>query len=157
VTEHDIGDVHGYGVGCSSTRRTLPCDSRQFLHDLLADERQVESHLDKDGCRNAMTLAQDPEQHVLGTDVVVTELQCLSQAHLEYLLRPRSERRRTCRLARDIAQGLAYLVADHVPGHLEPGQHPSCDPLPLVDECKKDVLAPDEAVPEIAGFLLSED
>src|SRR5690606_5372318 len=42
--------------------------------------------------RQALALADQPEQDVLGADPVVLEADCFAQRQLEHLLRPRSER-----------------------------------------------------------------
>ena len=55
---------------------------------LLEVGAQVEQHLRG----NALALADEAEQDVLGADVVVAELQRLAQRELEHLLRARRER-----------------------------------------------------------------
>ena len=44
---------------------------------------------------DALALADQTEQHVLGPDVAVSELERFAKRELEDLLRPRGERRRT--------------------------------------------------------------
>ena len=63
------------------------------LDDLLADTGQVCAEALQDLGGDAFALAHQPEQHVLGPDVVVSELERLAQRQLENLLRPRGERR----------------------------------------------------------------
>ena len=54
--------------------------------------RQVGAELDEHLGGDALALADETEQDVLGADVVVAELERLAQRQLEHLLRPRRER-----------------------------------------------------------------
>ena len=65
--------------------------ARQQLDDLLADPGQVGAELDEDLGGDALALADEAEQDVLGADVVVAELQGLAERQLEDLLGPRGE------------------------------------------------------------------
>src|SRR5208337_2946074 len=67
--------------------------ARQELDDLLAHPGEVSTQADEDLGGHALALADEPEQHVLGADVVVAELKGFPQRQLEDLLRPRGERR----------------------------------------------------------------
>ena len=67
--------------------------AREQLDDLLADAGQVGAEADEDLSGDALALAYETEQHVLGADVVVAELERLAQRQLENLLRSRRERR----------------------------------------------------------------
>ena len=60
------------GPGGSGTGAALV--PGQELDDLLADPGQVGAELDEHLCRDALALADEPEQDVLGADVVVAEL-----------------------------------------------------------------------------------
>ena len=51
----------------------------QQLDDLLADPVQVSAELHEDLGGNAVALADQAKQYVFGTDVVMTELQRLTQ------------------------------------------------------------------------------
>ncbi len=61
--------------------------AREELDDLLAHARQVGAELDEHLRGDALTFADEPEEDVLGADVVVTELQRFAQGQLEHLLR----------------------------------------------------------------------
>jgi hypothetical protein len=63
-----------------------------MLQHLLADPVEIGSQLDQDLRRDALALADQAEQDVLGADVVVAELQRLAQRQLQHLLGPRRER-----------------------------------------------------------------
>jgi len=73
ATRRAIG-TRGTGRG----RRTLTSlVAREKLDDLLADTGQVGAQADEDLGGDTLALAHEPEQHVLGADVVVAELQRL--------------------------------------------------------------------------------
>ena len=59
----------------------------QQLDDLLADAGQVGAELDEHLRGDTFTLADQPEEDVLGADVVVAELERLAERELEDLLR----------------------------------------------------------------------
>ena len=62
------------------------------MDDLLANTGEICPELDQHLGSDALALTDEAEQDVLGTDVVVTELQCLAQRKLEHLLGTRRER-----------------------------------------------------------------
>ena len=64
----------------------------QELDDLLADAREVGAELHEHLRGDALALADQPEEDVLGADVVVSELQRLAEGELEDLLRAGRER-----------------------------------------------------------------
>ena len=59
------------------------------LDDLLADAGEVGAEVDEDLGGHAFALAHETEQHVLGADVVVAQLERFAKGQLENLLRPR--------------------------------------------------------------------
>src|SRR5947209_8771596 len=59
---------------------------------LLADAVQVSAELDEHLGGDSLALADEPEQDVLGADVVVAELERLTQRELKDPLGPRCER-----------------------------------------------------------------
>ena len=67
--------------------------TREELDDLLANSGQVGTQADENLGGDALALTHQTEQHVLGPDVVMTELQCLPQRQLEHLLGAGRERR----------------------------------------------------------------
>ena len=69
-----------------------PRVARQQLDDLLAHPGQVGAQLHEHLGGDALALADQAEEDVLGADVVVAELQRLAQRQLEDLLGPRGER-----------------------------------------------------------------
>ena len=72
--------------------RLLALVAREQLDDLLAHLVQVGAELDEHLGGDALALADEAEQDVLGADVVVAELQRFAQGQLEHLLGARRER-----------------------------------------------------------------
>ena len=142
-----------------ATRRAFVRDgvAGQQLDDLLAGAVEVHALVDEHLRRHALALADQPEQDVLGADVVVPELERLLERQLEHLLGPGRER--------DVARrGLPAVADDPLdvgPGpperHAEGLKRRRRDPLTLVDQPEQDVLGADVVVVEEAGLLLGED
>ncbi len=86
--------------------------ARQQLDDLLAHPVEVGAELDEDLGGDALALADQPEQDVLGADVVVAELQGLAQRELEHLLGARGEGDVTGRRLLALTDDLLDLAAD---------------------------------------------
>ena len=61
------------------------------LNNLLANAVQVSTKLDKNLRGHTLTLADETEQDVLGSDVVMAELECLAQGEFQNLFRTRRE------------------------------------------------------------------
>ena len=129
----------------------------QELDDLLAHAAEVGAELDEHLGGDALALADQAEQDVLGADVVVAELQRLAQRQLEHLLRPGREgdvaRRRRAALADDLLDLAAHGLERDAEGLERLGG----DAFALVDEAEQDVLGADVGVVEQARFLLGED
>ena len=129
----------------------------QQLDDLLAYPVQVGAQLHQHLRGDAVALADKAEQDVLGADVVVAELQRLTQRELKHLLGPGRERdvpgRRLLALADDLLDLLPHgIQAD--PQRLERlGRYT----FALMDEAKQDVLGADVVVIEHPGFFLRQD
>ncbi len=111
---------------------------------------------DQDLGGHTFALADEPEEHVLGADVVVSELQRLAQRQLEDLLRPRREGRRPGRRSSRQSDRLFDLLAHGLERHPELLQGLRRHPLTLVDEAEQDVLGTYEAVVEQPRFFLRE-
>ena len=121
-------ELHHLGGALDSRNlRACPIAGQELDHG-LADPIEIGTELLQDLGRDALALADQSEQDVLGSDVVVTELQRFSQRELEDLLRSGRER--------DVAAGdlrsPADDLADVQPNCLErdaearerPGGHP---------------------------------
>ena len=130
--------------------------ARHELDDLLAHPAEVGSEAHQHGGGDALALAHETEEHVLGADVAVAELQRLAQRELEDLLGPRRERRGAARRGAGHADRLFDLLAHGLEGDPEGLERLRGDPLALVDQPEEDVLGADEAVVEQARFLLRQ-
>ena len=130
--------------------------AREHADDLVADLLGVGVEVGEDPGGDALVLADEPEQDVLGADVVVAQRQRLAQRQLEHLLRPRRER--------DLAGGdlLArpddadHLGADLLDRDLETLEHACREALLLTEKPEQDVLRPDVVVLEGARLFLGQ-
>jgi hypothetical protein len=127
------------------------------LDDLLAHARQVSAELHEHLRGDAFALADEAEEDVLGADVVVTELQRLTQRQLEDFLRTRRERDVTRRRLAALADDLFDLAADCFERDAERLERLRGDSLTLVDEAEEDVLGADVVVVQETCFLLSQN
>ena len=154
----------GGGFGCPGAEHTggggflaaEPTRAQQ-LDDLLTDPAEVGAEALQDGGGHAFALAHDTEEHVLGADVVVTELQRLAQRELEDLLGPRREGRRAGRGCAGRTDGLLDLLAHGFEGDAERLERLGGRAFALVNEAEQDVLGPDEVVVEQPGLFLGQD
>ena len=129
----------------------------EHADDLVADLLGVGVEVEQDAGGDALVLAHEAEQDVLGADVVVAEAQRLAQRELEHLLGARGER--------DLAGGdlLAGaddpddLGADALHGDVERLEHARGEALLLAEQAEQDVLGADVVVLEDPGLLLGED
>ena len=97
-----------------------------------------------------------PEQHVLGADVGVPELEGLAQGELQDLLGARREGGRPGRGVGVGPDGLFDLLAHDVEGHAQGVEGLGGHPFALADQSEQDVLGADEGVVEVACLLLGE-
>ncbi len=67
-----------------------PAGTGEHADDLVADLLGVGVEVEQDARRDALVLAHEAEQDVLGADVVVAEAQRLAQGELEHLLGARA-------------------------------------------------------------------
>ena len=126
----------------------------QHPDHLVADLVGVGVEVEQDAGGDALVLAHQAEQDVLGADVVVAERERLAQRQLEHLLGARRER--------DLAGGdlLArsddpdHLRADPFDGDVEGLEDAGGQPLLLAQQAEQDVLGADVVVLERAGLLL---
>ena len=105
---------------------------------------------------DALALADQAEQDVLGADVVVAELQRLAQRQLEHLLGARGERDVAAGRLLALADDLLDLGAHGLQRDAEALQRLGGDALTLVDQAEQDVLGADVVVGEHAGLFLGQ-
>ena len=134
-----------------------PARAGEHADDLVADLLRVGVEVEQDARGDALVLAHEPEQDVLGADVVVAERERLAQRELEHLLRARRER--------DLAGGDLVALADDardLRAHLldrdvERLEHARGEPFLLAQQAEQDVLRADVVVLERARLVLGED
>src|SRR5439155_11163048 len=102
----DRGGAEGRGVHLGWGRPDLDTFrlTGEQPDDLVPDDGQLGPELLQDLGGHALALADQPEQDVLGPDVVVPELKRFAQRELQDLLRPRGEG--------DVAGGGCLPLAD---------------------------------------------
>ena len=127
------------------------------LDDLLAHAVEVGAELDEHLGGDALALADEAEQDVLGADVVVAELQRLAQRELEHLLGARRERDVAGRLLLTLADDVLDLLAHGVERDAERLERLGGDTLTLMDQPEQDVLGADVVVVEHLGLFLGQD
>jgi hypothetical protein len=149
--------VGGLGAGGTCAHRFLPLVTREQLDHLLPDTRQVGAEALQHLGGHTLALADQPEEHVLGTDVTVTELERLAERQLEHLFRTRGERGGPG----GCGSGESYRLFDLLPHSLqrdaERFERLGRDTLTFVDEPQEDVLGANKAVVQQARLLLCED
>src|SRR3954463_5653988 len=136
---------------------TAAARAREHADDLVADLLRVGVEVEEDARGDALVLANEPEQDVLGSDVVVAKAQSLAQGELKHLLGARSER--------DLAGGdlLARaddahdLCADALDRDVERLEDPSGKALLLAEQAEEDVLSADVVVLERSRLFLREN
>jgi len=141
----------GSGTGAGAFLALVAGDE---LDDLLPNAVEVGTQLDEHLRCDALALADEAEQDVLGADVVVAELKRLAQAQLEDLLRPRREGDVAGGRLLALADDLLNLLADRLQRDAEALQSLGGDAFTLMDEAEQDVLRADVVVVEHARFLL---
>ena len=91
--------------------RLLALVARHELDHLLAHPAEVGAEAHEDRRRDALALSHEAEEHVLGADVAVAELERFAQRELEDLLGPRRERGGAARGGARHADRLLDLLA----------------------------------------------
>lgn len=129
----------------------------QQLDHLLPHAVQIGTQLHQHLGGHTLAFTDQAEQDVLGPDVVVAELKCLTQRELKDLLRPRSERDVSRRCLLPLADDLLDLLAHGFEADAQALQSLGRNPLALVDEAQEDVLGADVVVVEHPGLFLSQD
>ena len=131
--------------------------ARQQLDHGLTHAVEVGAELLQHLRGDALALADQPEQDVLGADVVVAELQRLAQRELEHLLGAGRERDVSGRGGLALSDDLLDLLADGLERDVHRLEGLRGDALALVDQPEQDVLGADVVVVEHPRFFLRED
>ena len=137
----------------SLVRHVVPQQVQDFLADVFELQAQVHQHLGGD----ALLLAEQAEQQVLGADVVVVEVAGLLDRVLDDLLGPR--RLRQLAHGDHVRAGLDDLLdlqADLAQVDVEVLQHVGGDAGAFLDQAEQDVLGADVLVVEALGLLVGQ-
>ena len=145
------------GARAAGLALAAPAGAGEHADDLVADLLGVGVEVEQDARGDALVLAHEPEQDVLGADVVVAEAQRLAQRELEHLLGARRER--------DLPGGDLLAGADDphdlrahaLDGDVEALEHARREPLLLAQQPEQDVLGADVVVLERPRLLLREN
>ena len=129
----------------------------QDLDHGLANAVEIGAELLQDLRCDALALADQPEQDVLGPDVVVPQLQRLAERELEDLLGAGRERDVTGRRRLALADDLLDLLTHGIQGDVEAHERIAGDAVPLAHQAEQDVLGPDVVVVEHPRLFLGED
>ena len=129
----------------------------EHADDLVPDLLRVGVEVEQDARSDTFVLAHEPEQDVLGADVVVAERERLAECELEDLLRARRERDLTGRDLVTLADDASDLRAHLFHRDVELLEHPRGEALLLAQQPEQDVLGADVVVLECACLVLGED
>ena len=126
----------------------------QDVDDLGADLVQADAERLEHAGGDALALAHEPEQQVLGADVVVVEPSRLVDRQLDHLLGARGQSdiagHRAITATDDELDGTAHLVQLDA----EIAEHLGRDTLAFADQTEQQVLSTDVVVVEALRFLL---
>ena len=151
------GRARGGGTRALAGALAAAAGPGEHADDLVADLLGVGVEVEEDAGGDALVLAHEAEQDVLGADVVVAEGERLAQRQLEHLLGARRER--------DLAGGDLLTGADDahdlgahaLDGDVEALEDAGREALLLAQEAEQDVLGPDVVVLQRPRLLLGED
>ena len=144
-------------AGARARALAAPAGARQHADDLVADLLGVRVEVEQDPGGDALVLAHQSQQDVLGADVVVAQAQRLAQRKLEDLLRARRERDLTGGDFLPRPDDPDNLRAYALDGDVEALQDPRSEAFLLTEEAEQDVLGPDVVVLERARLFLREN
>src|SRR5699024_12439350 len=114
--------------------------ARQQLDDILANAVRVGAERDAHLSGYSRARADEAEQNVLSADVAVSQLQRLTEAELEDLLRPRCEGNVSARCLLALTDDLLDLVAHLFEGDVHALESLRCQAFTLVDQAEQNVL-----------------
>ena len=137
--------------------RLAAAGAGEHADDLVADLFRIRVEVEQDARGDALVLAHEAEQDVLGADVVVPEREGLAQRQLEHLLGARRERN----LARGdlvaLADDARDLGTDLLHGDVERLEDAGSEALLLAKQAQQDVLGADVVVLERPRLVLCEN
>ena len=113
--------------------------------------------VEQDAGRDALVLADEPEQDVLCADVVVAQGESLAQRELEHLFRARRERDLAGRDLVALPDDPGDLGANLLDRDVERLEHAGRETFFLAEQSEQDVLCADVVVLQRPCFILGED
>ena len=143
--------------GAARLARLPATGAGEHADDLVADLLRVGVEVEQDPGGDALVLADEPEQDVLGADVVVAERERLAQRELEHLLRARRERDLAGRDLVALADDAGDLRAHLFHGDVQLLEHARGEALLLAQQPEQDVLGADVVVLQSACLVLGKD
>jgi hypothetical protein len=154
-----VEQLRALGLLARSGRATAlpPAGAGEHADDLVPDLLGVGVEVEQDAGGDALVLAHQAEQDVLGADVVVAEAERLAQRELQHLLRARCERDLTGGDLVALADDARDLGADLLHRDVERLEHAGGETFLLAQQTEKDVLRPDVVVLQGSRFVLREN
>ena len=143
--------------GGAGARTLAAAGAGEHPDDLVADLLGVGVEVEQDPRGDALVLADEAEQDVLGADVVVAQGERFPQRELEHLLRARRERDLSGRDLVALADDARDLRPHLFHGDVERLEHPRRETLFLAEQSEQDVLGADVVVLERPRLVLRED
>src|SRR5579883_486453 len=147
-------DGRGAAVAALAVRRAAGL--REHLDGLRADLLQVHAEALQHAGGNALALANEAQQQVLRTNVVMPQASGFVHGQLDDLLSARGQADLADNHAVAAADDELDRAADLVQLDAEVAQHLGRDTLALTDEAQQQVLGPDVVVVEALSFFLGE-
>ncbi len=144
-------------AGPAARARLAAAGAGEHADDLVADLLGVGVEVEQDPRGDALVLADEAEQDVLGADVVVAEGQRLAQRELQHLLRARRERDLAGRDLVALADDPRDLRPHFLHRDVERLEYPRRETLFLAEQPEQDVLGADVVVLERPCLVLCED
>ena len=127
------------------------------LGDSLANLIALDADVREDLHGNAIALANDAKQKMLGRDVVLPELQRLAKRALEHALGTRRERNMAGSGGGILIGDVLYLADDLVIGDIELLQGTRGDAFALADQAQEQVLGAHIGLLQLTCLLLCEN
>ena len=127
------------------------------LGDGRADLLAIDAHIGKCLHGDAVALAHDAEQQVLGGNVVLAELQRLAQRTFEHALCPRREGDVACSDRHLLVGDFLDLGDGLFVRHVEPLERLGGDALAFANQTEQQVLGSDVGLLELSCLFLRED
>ena len=150
-------ELFDFSPGGPALGLPAPAGAGEHADDLVADLLGVGVEVEQDPRGDALVLAHEPEQDVLGADVVVAERQRLAERELEHLLGARRERDLPARDLVALADDPRHLRAHLLDGDVERLEHARGETFLFAQQPEQDVLGADVVVLQRPGLVLCEN